>query len=370
MGSFDESKHPRDHGKFAESAGDSSEAPKAGKKKFALTGATNDVDHSLERAKYHAARAKMHAEKAAAATNDLDRKKWALAAAVSQKHAERHAKLAEKYAKKDGSSLAKQKAEEARSNADKAKTSAKTAADIADHGGGISHSASAATPGNGTKAAFDARHPHRLDAPSEVSVHASPSGKITAADVDEAAHRDLTKAEYAKYKDAAKLTTKEKESISDYTADAYVKINGDKNTNGLRNPPPSEAMKLHIANLDSAIAKSEAPINMLVHRGVNGRAHMGDLKPGSTFGDQGYSSTSAVEGAAFKSKEVFLHIAVPKGHPALSIEKHSNVEDEKEILLPRGTKYRVLSTKEGKLFTYGQFEGKKQLHVYCEVVPQ
>lgn len=358
MGSFDESKHPRDHGKFAVSEGDgSSKEPKAGatKKKFELTGTTNDVDHSLERAKYHAARAKMHAEKAAAATNDLDRKKWALAAAVSQKHAERHAKLAEKYAKKDGSALAKQKAEEARSHANRAKEHATQAASIADHG-----ATSAATPGNGTQA----------PAKSTVSIHADASGKVTEAAVHEAAHRDLTPSEYEAFKTAASLSKTEQRSVGMYTGEHYVGINGRPGTGvkGLRNPPPDKMYEAHIANIDTAIAKSAAPIDMLVHRGVDGRVHMQNLKVGSTFGDNGYSSTSAVEGASFQHKEVMMHISVPKGHHALSVENHSEVENEKEILLPRGSQFRVTKVTEGKTFTYGSKKGTKQLVIHCEVV--
>jgi ADP-ribosyltransferase exoenzyme len=140
--SFDEAQHPRAaDGKFGEGAGGEG----GGKKKYALTGATNDLDHALARAKYHAENAKKHAEKAASATKVVDKKKFALAAAVSAKKAGEHAKAAEKAQKKDGGDQAK--VAQAKIHAEAAKSHAATAADQAD--GGTNHASNAVTPGLG-----------------------------------------------------------------------------------------------------------------------------------------------------------------------------------------------------------------------------
>jgi len=50
-----------------------------------------------------------------------------------------------------------------------------------------------------------------------------------------------------------------------------------------------------------------------------------------------------------------------------SVENHSQVESEKEILLPRGSQFRVTKITEGKKFTFGSKKGTRQMVIHCEV---
>ena len=94
-----------------------------------------------------------------------------------------------------------------------------------------------------------------------------------------------------------------------------------------------------VRHLDDALAKSEAPRTMQVFRGVSGNdalAYYSKLKPGDTYEDLGYVSTSSKEGFVGK---VQLVIEVPKGAKAAAIP--SDLQHEREILLPRGSRFRV-----------------------------
>jgi len=108
--------------------------------------------------------------------------------------------------------------------------------------------------------------------------------------------------------------------------------------------------------LDRGIAESAAPRDLVVYRGVNGDASaragkvdLAALKPGESFIDHGYSSTSTDLGGVGKSYTqglgvrpgVELHIEVPAGHPIAPVP--SEFSAEKELLLPRGSKYTVTS---------------------------
>lgn len=117
----------------------------------------------------------------------------------------------------------------------------------------------------------------------------------------------------------------------------------------------SPQVAAHIAALDRGIAQSPAPRRMLVYRGVNGevsarsgRKAVQDLKAGDTWIEHGFMSTSASERIGREYAKGFnvreggeLHITVPQGFPAAPIP--SQFSSEQEILLPRGTKFRVQS---------------------------
>lgn len=107
--------------------------------------------------------------------------------------------------------------------------------------------------------------------------------------------------------------------------------------------------------LDDAISASKAPRDMVVYRGLNGTAGEGKadlwaLKPGDSFVDHGFASTSNDLEAVGKGYThgfgvrpgVELHIEVPAGHPIAPVP--SVFAKEKELLLPRGSKFTVEST--------------------------
>lgn len=113
----------------------------------------------------------------------------------------------------------------------------------------------------------------------------------------------------------------------------------------------------HVRDLDRAISESPAPRSMVVYRGVSGeaserfgKADLHTLKPGDSFVDHGFVSTSADASEVAKSYAkgmgvrpgVEMQIEVPQGHPIAPIA--SDTFAESEMLLGRGTKFTVVST--------------------------
>lgn len=156
-----------------------------------------------------------------------------------------------------------------------------------------------------------------------------------------------------------RLPPEDAEALRGYTGNgAYGPVNSGLRESAERNKPGSKTYldkRYHeyVDHLDQAIARSPAPRDMVVYRGVNGETMTGsgrrdfaDMKPGDTFTEHGFVSTSAdpkigndfSKGYGVRAG-VELHIAVPKGFPAAPVP--SDFEAEKEFLLPRGAKYRV-----------------------------
>jgi hypothetical protein len=104
-----------------------------------------------------------------------------------------------------------------------------------------------------------------------------------------------------------------------------------------------------IRSLDSAIDKGEIDRDVVLYRGTN-MADADNLHAGDVLSDEGYVSTSALERVA--SGEVFcqphepgavlMEIEVPRGSRAAFPETLIDF-GESEVLLPRGSSFRVLS---------------------------
>lgn len=147
---------------------------------------------------------------------------------------------------------------------------------------------------------------------------------------------------------ASALTYKQREAFLEYSGAEYLSINGDPAAGfkGLRNPPPSSSAQEYIDHMDEAFKNpaSRMQQDAILYRGAGGEAFFGKMQPGGVFDDKGFVSTSQVKTNEFyKNKPVRFHIRVPKGHPAITMgSKLSGLPGEKEILLPRGSKFKVL----------------------------
>lgn len=108
-----------------------------------------------------------------------------------------------------------------------------------------------------------------------------------------------------------------------------------------------------VANLDAMIDSSpplKRPIKTI--RGVkdvDGMFGGEGSTVGKTFQDNGFVSTSTSEKVAWKfhgSDGAEIHIHIPAGKKALKILLQEDDDDsEKEIMLPRGSRFKVLSDK-------------------------
>nr|WP_240981078.1 ADP-ribosyltransferase [Streptomyces sp. N502] len=122
----------------------------------------------------------------------------------------------------------------------------------------------------------------------------------------------------------------------------------------------------NIDEVDSALAGHAVPEDLMVVRGT-GIGHLKLDSPfdmlGKTYDDKGYMSTSLGNHpvGAFAGEEAILHLRVPKGTPALWVENVGKFgQGERELLLGRGTEYRVTRV----------FMENGQVQVYGEVLPR
>lgn len=105
--------------------------------------------------------------------------------------------------------------------------------------------------------------------------------------------------------------------------------------------------------LDSALAKSKIQDDVTVFRAISDVDALGDISnlKGSTITDRGYASTSLNKNAATDYGDgIILKINVKKGSSGAYISgvKDSNgrdFKDNREILLPRNSKFKVLNAK-------------------------
>jgi phage-related protein (TIGR01555 family) len=141
-------------------------------------------------------------------------------------------------------------------------------------------------------------------------------------------------------------TTAEKTSIGVYSGAGYSSINGH-----LRGKNPATAlMRQNISNIDNVLARSRIPEDTVVYRGIKPPFSKEILaaKVGSTIDDPGYVSTS-LKGDTSKKfatpEGVVLKMLLPKGNSAYVMNGRgaSHYPKEHEVLLPRGSRFRVKS---------------------------
>lgn len=102
-----------------------------------------------------------------------------------------------------------------------------------------------------------------------------------------------------------------------------------------------------IAALDDLIAKSSTKRPTTVYRGLGELPH--DLTPGAVIPEPAFMSASTRETIAqHHARKAMLKLDVPAGSPALYVPNVSKSAGEAEVLLPRGTKYRIKSVESGE----------------------
>lgn len=170
--------------------------------------------------------------------------------------------------------------------------------------------------------------------------------------------------------DRYNLTEKERFALKEYTHTEYVFVNralrGQSHND--KNAPTSKKI---IDGMDSLIAKGTLPTNIELYRGIGsgnqaekvfGKPINSDLV-GTTFTDRGFVSTSLKKDTALSlidaesGPKTLVEIEAPKGMHAAA--NSLDFEFEKEIILPRGTTFRVKSVStEDMESTVGTHYGK------------
>lgn len=159
--------------------------------------------------------------------------------------------------------------------------------------------------------------------------------------------------------------------------DAYKTESDDMNglLRGTLKKPLTEArqsdMLRYVEGLDGALDRAVLPRGVKVYRGINSVELRGTLKKGSEFVDHGFISTTGdidrmedfAAGFTGLQKEgaILAEIRVPKGYRAGFFDRYGTGDWESEVLLPRGTRFRVISTK---------VDAGGRMHAVLEVVEQ
>ncbi|WP_308432437.1 ADP-ribosyltransferase, partial [Streptomyces echinoruber] len=155
-----------------------------------------------------------------------------------------------------------------------------------------------------------------------------------------------------------------RDALYTYSDHYYTQING-----FLRGeiPEVSSHIQHTIDEMDKVMGTRPVPEDVMVVRGT-GIDHLNLRSPlemeGNIYGDAAYTSTALGKTVPppFDLKPVHMHLRVPKGTPALWIDHISANPGEREMLLARGTKYKVT-----RVFL-DETDGK--YHVYGEVLPR
>ncbi|MFC6062444.1 ADP-ribosyltransferase, partial [Streptomyces ochraceiscleroticus] len=154
-----------------------------------------------------------------------------------------------------------------------------------------------------------------------------------------------------------------KESLVTYTGSAYTQINGH-----LRfGHDVPDSITHTIDEMDKVMGARPVPENIMVVRGTE-IGHLDLDSPldmeGRVFDDKAYTSTALGKKPPppFDQKSVYMHLRVPQGTPALWLEHITQVKGERELLLARGSEYKVT-----RVFM-DEADGK--WHVYGEVLPR
>lgn len=160
----------------------------------------------------------------------------------------------------------------------------------------------------------------------------------------------------ADYRDSAQLTPDEVAIVDAYQGPGlYKRINKRLRIGEQLAGRPAEVA----AGLDQVMARHQTSQPLRVYRGMGSFAPA-DTSPGAVIEDPGFSSSTLSEDVAkeFAGDGVSLDITVPSGFNAVVVNGAVDDPDlgwEKELLLPRGTRYIVLSEEER--------EGKRWLNV-------
>lgn len=138
-------------------------------------------------------------------------------------------------------------------------------------------------------------------------------------------------------------------ALNDYTAQGYMNINDVLRLEQGKTTGASKTTKSHIRAIDALLGESSLTSDVVVYRGVRnpgvvfGDAWSDDDVAGMEWIDHSYASTSTDPGIAqrFTSENatnaVVMRILTPLGHSAVMLSR-----EEQEILLDRGTRFRVV----------------------------
>ncbi|WP_279617006.1 ADP-ribosyltransferase, partial [Streptomyces yokosukanensis] len=164
------------------------------------------------------------------------------------------------------------------------------------------------------------------------------------------------------------LSPESREALRTYSGNEYDQINSHLRFGHDLDP----SLKHTIEEMDKVMGARPVPEDIMIVRGtgvdhvkVGGHPIDSPLDMlGGTFDDKAFTSTALgrTPPPPFDSKPVWMHLRVPKDTPALWIDHLSKYPGERELLLARGSEYKVT-----RVF-FDEAQGK--WHIYGEVLPR
>jgi hypothetical protein len=142
--------------------------------------------------------------------------------------------------------------------------------------------------------------------------------------------------ELAHAKRAEGLPAGEKAAVKRYTGSDYYSINSSLRGGQI----PDENL---IRKIDQGLNRGYLERNTILSRGVS-QDIFKDMNIGDVFTDHGYISTTVNERASFGG--IKIRIEAPAGTKGQAVDTISRHRGEREFLLPRGTKFKILERKQ------------------------
>ncbi len=184
-----------------------------------------------------------------------------------------------------------------------------------------------------------------------VEAHAKIVGKDSATKPSAATKPEpkaLTESQYNKFALQAEthVTDGNKVGLKFYSSNEYEVINGVLRRGADAVPGYTQNHYNAIRQVDDALKKIRTPHDMLVYRGLGNIDLVRGLKPGDVFHDKAFVSTTVKKDVAYNSFAggaggAVFHITVPKGSRAYPLGTVSKYPEEREILLPRGSRLQI-----------------------------
>ncbi len=111
--------------------------------------------------------------------------------------------------------------------------------------------------------------------------------------------------------------------------------------------PKEPKMMYHADNISNAIGKNRLEHDIICYRNLDIDLYS-DYNVGDIFKINQFYSTSVIQSAAL-DKEYKVIIYVPKNSRGAYIEKISKYPKQREFLIDKGSKYKVLSKKDNEI---------------------
>lgn len=144
-------------------------------------------------------------------------------------------------------------------------------------------------------------------------------------------------------------------AISAYASTLYAAINGGLRRGGKNSDFVDASAKEAVKDLDAAMKKVQLKENLTVYRGAANKRNQ-QFEVGQVIKDNGYSSTSLSEDSAMgflgesDTTPYVMKIVAKKGQnaiiPGLAESASQSVAHEVEVILPRGTAYKITKIRE------------------------